>query len=337
LINLTGGNFIMGAADTTGCAMLMENAVLNVSGAGTLDMQGTDAVKSGIIVGTFEGQTGIVNLGKVNTGTGGGGGTIANAYYVKPYQGTGIFNFHGGTLVAAENGNANPLGVADSFMDGIAHAYIYPEGAKVSIEDGHAAKIAQIFEDPTGKGVTSDSISMSNLGSGYISMPVVTITGGGEGAFGATANAVVDSSGYVTGIVITNPGVNYSEAPTITISGGGGTGAEVTVNPELFVQNAGGPFVKLGNGELTLTGLSTRTGDTIVDAGILNVTPGIDTPSAFVYVATGATLNSPSIVADTLTIGGPQIGAAAAVPEPGTLVLLALAVLALAGMAWRIR
>jgi hypothetical protein len=69
----------------------------------------------------------------------------------------------------------------------------------------------------------------------------------------------------------------------------------------------------------------------------MNVTPGIDTPSAFVYVATGATLNSPSIVADTLTIGGPQIGAAAAVPEPGTLVLLALAVLALAGMAWRIR
>ena len=108
------------------------------------------------------------------------------------------------------------------------------------------------------------------------------------------------------------------------------------MNPALFVQNAGGPFVKLGDGELTLTGASTRTGDTVVDAGTLNVTLGINTPNATVYVATGGTLNTPSIVADTLTIGGAPLAASAAtVPEPGTLVLLALA--AMGWTAWMLR
>ena len=91
-------------------------------------------------------------------------------------------------------------------------------------------------------------------------------------------------------------------------------------------------LVKSGESTQNLTGSLTYTGNTTVNAGTLNVS-SIDTPSATVYVATGA-LTATSIVADTLTIGGDPIpGAVATVPEPGTLVLLTLGFLGLAGTA----
>lgn len=79
-------------------------------------------------------------------------------------------------------------------------------------------------------------ITVTNGGSGYTSVPTVTITGGG-GA-GATATAII-SGGRVTGININTPGgmvpgapgtltlagPYYTDAPTVTITGGGGTGA----------------------------------------------------------------------------------------------------------------
>jgi autotransporter-associated beta strand protein len=244
-----------------------------------------------------------------------------------------VINFHGGTIVArestdlSEGNNSNPA----SFMNDWNHAYVYSEGVKLLVEEGHTSTISQVFEDPTGKGLSQVSVSVSNGGSGYISPPLVTITGGGGN--GATAYATLDSAGHVNGIVISNPGTDYTSAPTFTLLGGGGIDAAIAVDDTKFAQNVGGSLEKLGPGELTLTGASTRTGDTVVNDGTLNVTLGINTPNALVYVATGGTLNTPSIVADTLSIGGEPMGAAAsapaAVPEPGMFALLALAFLGL--------
>ena len=164
--------------------------------------------------------------------------------------------------------------------------------------------IAQVFEDPTGNGVSDASITISNGGSGYHRHAVGHDHGRRSERFrrdGQRRRSMLPDN--VMDIVITNPGVNYTEAPIITITGGGGSGAAATVNPLGFVANAAGPFVKLGAGVLTLTGASTRTGDTIVDAGTLNMT-GLNTPSATVSVKDGAVLNVGSIIADTLTIGG---------------------------------
>ena len=92
-------------------------------------------------------------------------------------------------------------------------------------------------------------------------------------------------------------------------------------------------LVKSGGSTQNLTGLLTYTGNTIVNAGTLSVS-SIDTPSAAVSVATGATLTATSIMADSLAIGGgPFVSAGTlnAVPEPGILVLLVLAGLAFGG------
>ncbi len=51
-------------------------------------------------------------------------------------------------------------------------------------------------------------------GSGYLTPPAVTITGGG--GFGASAQATI-SAGAVNGISIINPGSGYMGTPTVTI------------------------------------------------------------------------------------------------------------------------
>lgn len=72
------------------------------------------------------------------------------------------------------------------------------------------------------------SIVITDAGTGYTSVPTITITGGGGEA--ATATATV-SEGKINAVTITNPGIKFSSLPTITITGGNGSGAVLT--PEL--------------------------------------------------------------------------------------------------------
>ena len=88
---------------------------------------------------------------------------------------------------------------------------------------------------------------------------------------------------------------------------------------------------------MTLTGALTYKGNTAINAGALQIdTLGSVTLSTITGVGTlgvgsGTNLTATSINVDTLIIGAEAPGAAAAVPEPGALVLLALAGLTLAG------
>jgi FtsP/CotA-like multicopper oxidase with cupredoxin domain len=70
-------------------------------------------------------------------------------------------------------------------------------------------------------------ITISTGGSGYTSVPAVTISGGG--GTGATAVATIDpTTGAVTAIDLPSVGSGYTTAPDVTITGGGGTGALAT-------------------------------------------------------------------------------------------------------------
>jgi hypothetical protein len=66
---------------------------------------------------------------------------------------------------------------------------------------------------------TVESVDITVGGSGYdeLSPPAVTFSAPDIGVDTATGTAVVDSSGVVTGIIITNDGSGYLSVPTVTI------------------------------------------------------------------------------------------------------------------------
>jgi len=67
-------------------------------------------------------------------------------------------------------------------------------------------------------------IKVTNTGSGYTSIPTVTISAPSSGTT-AIGQAVINDNGQVDGIRLLNAGSGYTRPPTITISGGGGSGA----------------------------------------------------------------------------------------------------------------
>ena len=70
---------------------------------------------------------------------------------------------------------------------------------------------------------TIGSIVVDKPGTGFITAPAITISGGG--GTGATATAEVDyETGELSSITVTNPGSGYTSTPTVTINGTG-TGA----------------------------------------------------------------------------------------------------------------
>jgi parallel beta-helix repeat protein len=118
-------------------------------------------------------------------------------------------------------------------------------------------------------------IDLTNSGSGYSSIPTVTIIGGGGS--GATAQAYVElATGQLTSIAVTSGGSGYTSPPTVSITGGGGTNAaavtyvgcnnypgrritlkfqsSVTLNSTGNIKLVGGSFAALNTSTLVLIG-----------------------------------------------------------------------------------
>lgn len=93
------------------------------------------------------------------------------------------------------------------------------------------------------------SITPTNGGQGYTSVPTVTITGGG--GTGATATAIINSTGQVVGFNITSAGAGYTTPPTVEITGNG-IGATAVANYSTALTLAGidpalGKLLRVGN------------------------------------------------------------------------------------------
>ncbi|WP_146182807.1 choice-of-anchor D domain-containing protein [Limnohabitans sp. Jir72] len=175
-----------------------------------------------------------------------------------------------------------------------------------------------------------DGLTGVNLvtgGTGYTTIPTVTITPAvGGGGAGATAVATV-TGGIVTGVYVTNPGSGYLLAPTVTITGGGGTGATATSNvitgsvgSITLGANAGtikclsSPLVTLvagkGNPGTGATAVTTLTGDLVLDGK--NLIEGFDREYGRMDAMLGSTPNPLTPVMGA----GPVVGVAYYVDPP---------------------
>ena len=78
------------------------------------------------------------------------------------------------------------------------------------------------------------SIQVNAGGTGYITTPTVTISGGG--GTGAQATAII-SEGSVISIIVDQPGSGYTSTPTVSIAGGSGSGASAVAVADFGIES----------------------------------------------------------------------------------------------------
>ena len=271
VLDIASGNFNHNSTNTVLIIGEQGTGILNLRG-GTLTDYATSTTGALRIGGAENtaGSAGIVNLlgGTLNT-LSIGAGTSGSANV------SSTFNFNGGTLQARGNNT--------TFISGLNNAYVYPGGANIDSQ-GFNVTIGQALVAPAGNGVTG--IPVANGGTGYLTPPIVQITGGG--GTNATAIAVTNGVGAVASILITSPGVNYTSAPTVTLLGGGYTTAATIGTVTIGANSALGGLTKLGSGTLTLTGSLTYSGTTVASNSLLIITAPNSVASTNCVVTGGA-------------------------------------------------
>jgi len=209
--------------------------------------------------------------------------------------------------------------------------------------------IAEVDGDGIGpwtSGVTTvgtiAAVELTNKGSGYVTAPAVTISGGGGS--GAVATAVL--SGSVQSLALGVHGSGYAVPPAVAFTGGGGSGAAATtvisgsVTAVLVVAGTRGsgygttpPSVTFSappSGGTMATAVAHLTGGVVTGVTIINGGSGYNSSPTVTFSApppggtraTGLAVISGSVVAVNLTNGGfnytgiPTVTISA--PPPGT-------------------
>ena len=213
----------------------------------------------------YNGGSGILNLA----------GGVTSLNYIQTstgdVQNSSFVNFNGGILQATNSSQG-------SFISGLTAATIYGGGATIdTMVFGNNVTIPQALLAPTGNGISA--LAATGNTSGFLSAPIVQITGGG--GTGASAIANIDGNGNLTGFTIVSPGSGYTSAPTVTLVGGGV--ADPTVAATLAsVVGTGGGLTKIGQGSLTLgSTANTYTGATNVTNGSLIYAPAGSASQSF--------------------------------------------------------
>jgi autotransporter-associated beta strand protein len=203
--------------------------------------------------------------------------------------GAAQFNWNGGTFQAA--GNMNFANTNNNFPV----VNVFNGGVVIDCQTYNVTNVAQL-DQPAGKGIypAGGTLAISTGGgSGYLGMPLVTVTGGS----GANAMAIANlSGGVVTGVTMTAPGQNYlaGDVLSFAFAGGGATTPASTFTYTLqaadVAPNSAGGLTKLGSGKLLLGAVNTYSGPTMVAAGTLDAELDGALGSGNVSVAAGATL-----------------------------------------------
>jgi fibronectin-binding autotransporter adhesin len=181
------------------------------------------------------------------------------------------------------------------------------------------AKQVSLYNNDTSKWT---SANVNAEGNGTLAFNV-----GGTGEFTAADIDLLQVLGTASDGFMNGAGIGFD---TTNAAGGNFAYGTVLADPNLGanVRN----LIKLGANTLSLTSDPTYTGSTTVTGGTLDIAGNLDTPLATISVANDATLKVDWLKAATLSIGNAP--AAAAIPEPSTILLLSLA--GIVGLlAWR--
>lgn len=214
--------------------------------------------------------------------------------------GKAIVNLNGGHLYPehglAGYGNTNPIrqlnfdggtiqGTTTGQMDVSWPTTVYPGGGAIEVKSSKS----DVHLSPrlaTGYGV--GAITLTNPGSGYVTAPEVTISGGSGS--GATAYAVMNKDRTIGRIVVTCRGEGYAadDQLTVTISSTTGSGAAAQVS---LAANGTGTLRKIGGGVWHQAKDSAFDGDLVVEEGTIAVDGASFTSLKSLAVRNGASLD----------------------------------------------
>jgi fibronectin-binding autotransporter adhesin len=347
---IVGNNTALGAS-TGGAVTISDGATLDTNGQNistkSISVQGSGVGGAGAII-----NTGIRQINTVQDVTLTGDTTFGGTYSSGDGGRWDIRSAAAATSTLSTGGNAYKLTKVGNNMVGLVNTVVDPALADITIQSGILS-----FEGTT-------------TGTGNESTPI-TVQAGGTLSFGwdyagSTSHAVTLDGGRFH---VVNQSLTYNGAIDVTSAGGavsagsavndeGATTASLTLPGNVTV-TGGGLLTKQGAGAVTIDGVLNSAGDVTISNGLLQInTAGASTAGDISGSATSTlgigtaisntTLTASSVVVNTLTIGagsklvinpipgGSLAGASIkAVPEPSTLVLLAIAAMVGLVSVWR--
>jgi fibronectin-binding autotransporter adhesin len=350
-IENTGGNSYNGVVSITGGKVILGNSKAlgslaggtEISGAGTLDLHGyyqTLRQEPISVAGPgFDGNGALIN----------NAAGLTHLYYVTLIDnatlgGTDDWSIQGPTLEGS--------GWAHGYLNGSDNHYALTKAGanKITLNDLSETKLGDVFvnggnltlQGNTTLGNGSPSrVYLANTATLTLSNSIPTVPHlkpiTVEATNGTLRNEVVSST--LTSDILLNGTLTAApvDATTLTLNGnitGLGGLTKSAANATLVLGGLNNDFdgtTKILGGTLQLTGHSTIAN--VENAFAFQVTAGTHSANIISGAGTMSVLNSATITAVSITQGTLTIGSssAAAVPEPGTLVLLTLAGLAFVG------
>jgi len=336
----------VGRAHGTG-VLTMTGGAINKQGGGNIIVgalggNGTWNMDSGLVLNNSN-----LVLGE-NSSTGSfylNGGTVqatAVTTYINPAPNNvavGNLYFNGGVLQVA---NANH----DNFGNYIANSggdYIQAGGAIIDTNGNNVAIFAQLAPDPA---LTTKDGGLTKQGAGMLTLNAANSYSGGSVVNGGSLQLGSVNALGSGGLTVNSGAVDLAGySPTVASLGGGTAGAitnsraspvTLTVDQASATTFAGSlldgastlALTKIGAGTLVLSGSDSYTGGTTVGAGALVATTNtaIGGGTSLTVAAGGTFVFNPSLAGSPVSAGRVAAAASpeavAAVPEPGTLVLL---------------
>jgi autotransporter-associated beta strand protein len=273
-------------------------------GGGTVDTNGFDSTFSGVVTGTGKLTkigTGTLTLSNTNNYSGGTtlsagvlqgttsslqGNILNNASLIFNQTGNGTYSgvISGTGSLTKQNTGTVILSGTNDYSGGTTVSAGVLQGTTFSLQRNIINNASLIF-DQTAKGTYSDvirgtgSVTKQNIGTvtfsgnntynGNTNIDGGTLVIGSGNNLGDAANSLVFGGGTLQ----VTTGLTISRA--VTLNAGGGT-IDTNSFDSTFsgLFSGSGELTKIGAGTLTLTGTNDYTGNTNIDAGILNVAIG---------------------------------------------------------------